>query len=69
MSAVAELAHDLPAPTRLTLTAWHVRVKQAATSAWADTNLAVTFDTAYRLADATLRAAMPDLAPLDGGNG
>lgn len=67
MSRTAELAHDLAAHAEpdapYTAVAWHALVTEAATAAWRTTNLTISYDTAYRVADAALRSAMPERIP------
>ena len=63
MSQMSALHHDQIPPTRDDNGQWHDRVKDAALTGWTRTNLTLSYDTAYRLADVILRHAMPDHAP------
>ena len=70
MSATSELHHDLEIgeslrPT-MTPDEWATLRHEAACAAWKDTNLDIDYDTAWRIADAVLRYAMPERIPTEG---
>jgi hypothetical protein len=55
---------NLATPTTpLGIGAWADLVTRCAEAGWRTTALTVSFDTAYRLADAALRTALPELVP------
>jgi hypothetical protein len=67
MSAMSERHADMrPEPERpCTLVEWHELVEVAAV---AISKISPSYAAYYRAADAALRAAMPDRAPVDGAN-
>jgi hypothetical protein len=70
MSRLSELHHETAIlaayQPRYTPQEWDAMRQTGAIAAWRDTNLAVSYDTAWRVADAVLRAAMPDRVPEEG---
>ena len=67
MSAMSELHHDtaiLAEPERpYTMDEWVELRHGAACEAWQNTGLAIDYDTAWRVADAVLRYAIPERVP------
>lgn len=69
MSAMSERHHDQqPEPERpFTMDEWVAVRRKAACHALAETNLSINYDTAWRIADAVLRYAMPERVPPNEG--
>ena len=65
MSAMSERHHDQhPEPERpYTMDEWVEVRRRAAMEAWREANVTIDYDTAWRIADAVLRYAMPERVP------
>ncbi len=69
MSQMSERHHDQqPEPERpYTMDEWVELRHEAACEAWQNTGLGLDYDTAWRIADAVLRYAIPERVPPNEG--